>query len=105
MIKLFIVIKIKVKENATLVFSFVGYATIEKSTANSTSIDVALADGEELKEVQVQLSENDWICDDCKTINKFDKADRKSRFCKQCKHKNNAVAMMIAQQNSKEHVN
>ena len=23
----------------------------------------------------------------------------------QCKHKNNAVAMMIAQQNSKEHVN
>ena len=50
--------KIKVKENAILVFSFVGYATIEKSTANATSIDVSLADGQELKEVQVVGSRN-----------------------------------------------
>ena len=45
--------KIKVKENATLVFSYVGYQTIEKSTANTTSLDVILSEGQELEEVQI----------------------------------------------------
>ncbi len=58
----------------------------------------------ETKEIQVQLSENDWLCEKCKTVNKFDRTDRKSCFCKQCTEKNQAIAMMIAQQNNKEHV-
>lgn len=58
----------------------------------------------ETKEIQLQLSENDWLCEKCKTINKFDKTDRRSCYCKQCKEKNNAIAMMIAQQNNEKHV-
>ena len=41
----------------------------------------------ETKEIQLQLSENDWLCEKCKTINKFDKTDRRSCYCKQCKEK------------------
>lgn len=52
--------KIKVKEGATLVFSYIGYATVEKSTENTSQINVSLAEsiGQELKEVQVVGSRN-----------------------------------------------
>ena len=39
--------KIKVGENATLVYSYVGFGKVEKSAANTTSIDVALSDNSE----------------------------------------------------------
>ena len=45
--------KIKVKETATLVFSYVGFQNVEKSTTNVSTLDVSMAEGEALEEVQV----------------------------------------------------
>jgi iron complex outermembrane recepter protein len=50
--------KIKVKENATLVFSYVGYASEEKSTSNTSTIEVTLTEGQSLDEVQIVGSRN-----------------------------------------------
>jgi iron complex outermembrane recepter protein len=51
--------KIKVSEGATLVFSYIGYANIEKNTSNSSLINVTLiSGGQELKEVQIVGSRN-----------------------------------------------
>ena len=52
--------KIKVQEGATLVYSYIGYATEEKNVADSSNIDVALVEstGQELKEIQVVGSRN-----------------------------------------------
>jgi len=44
--------KIKVKQGATLVFTYVGYQSVEKSTDNVT-VDVTLSDAQLLDEVQV----------------------------------------------------
>ncbi len=49
--------KIKVKDGAILVFSYVGYKSIEKST-NDTSTDVVLVGAQVLEEVQVVGSRN-----------------------------------------------
>ena len=47
--------KIKVKDGATLVFSYVGFSNVEKSTANTSTVDVVLAEngGQSLDEVVV----------------------------------------------------
>ncbi len=47
--------KIKVQDNATLVFSYVGFGKVEKSTANTTNVDVTLSDdsGQTLDEIVV----------------------------------------------------
>lgn len=52
--------KIKVQEGATLVYSYIGYATDEKNVSDSSNIDVALVEstGQELKEIQVVGSRN-----------------------------------------------
>lgn len=50
--------KIKIKEGATLVFSYIGYQSVEKSTDNISTIDVVLANGQVLEEVQVVGSRN-----------------------------------------------
>ncbi|WP_395066847.1 TonB-dependent receptor plug domain-containing protein, partial [Flavobacterium sp.] len=50
--------KIKVKEGATLIFSYIGYQTVEKSTANVATVDVVLSGGQVLEEVQVVGSRN-----------------------------------------------
>jgi iron complex outermembrane receptor protein len=50
--------KIKVKEGSTIVFSYIGYQSVEKSTANVTVIDIVLANGQLLEEVQVVGSRN-----------------------------------------------
>lgn len=44
--------KIKVAENATLIFSYVGFKTVEQNASNS-NLDVVLSEGEELQEVQI----------------------------------------------------
>ncbi|MBN8642186.1 MAG: TonB-dependent receptor [Flavobacteriales bacterium] len=44
--------KIKVKENATLVFTYVGFQTVEQSASNA-NFNVVMSEGEELKEVQI----------------------------------------------------
>jgi iron complex outermembrane receptor protein len=44
---------INVSENATLVFSFIGYETLEKSVNGETTLNVSLADGLALSEVQI----------------------------------------------------
>jgi iron complex outermembrane recepter protein len=49
--------KLKVKENAILVFSYVGFQTVEQSATNST-FDITMTEGEQLKEVQVVGSRN-----------------------------------------------
>jgi iron complex outermembrane recepter protein len=49
--------KIKVKENATLVFSYVGFQTVEQS-ASASSFDIVMTEGEQLKEVQIVGSRN-----------------------------------------------
>ena len=51
--------KIKVKEEATLIFSYVGYSNVTKA-ATSTTIDVVLSEegGEILKEIQIVGSRN-----------------------------------------------
>ena len=50
--------KIKVKEGATLVFSYIGYQSVEKSIADVSVIDVVMANGQVLEEVQVVGSRN-----------------------------------------------
>jgi iron complex outermembrane recepter protein len=50
--------KIKVSNDATLVFSYTGFKSIEKSTNQSDIIDVILSSGNELKEVQIVGSRN-----------------------------------------------
>jgi iron complex outermembrane receptor protein len=50
--------KIKVKENATLVFSYVGLSSIEKSTVGVSTINTTLSEGQELKEIQIVGSRN-----------------------------------------------
>lgn len=49
--------KIKVKENGTLVFSYIGFKSVEKSTTSAT-LDVAMEEGETLDEVQIVGSRN-----------------------------------------------
>ena len=44
---------INVSENAILVFSFIGYETLEKSVNGETTLNVSLADGLALSEVQI----------------------------------------------------
>jgi len=44
---------INVSENAILVFSFIGYETLEKSLNGETTLNVSLADGLALSEVQI----------------------------------------------------
>ncbi len=50
--------KIKVKEGAILVFSYIGYNTVEKSTDNTSTIDVVLSGAQVLNEVQIVGSRN-----------------------------------------------
>lgn len=50
--------KIKVKEGATLVFSYIGYQSLEKGIAGVSVIDVVMANGQVLEEVQVVGSRN-----------------------------------------------
>ena len=50
--------KIKVKEGATLVYSYIGYQSVEKSIADVSVIDVVMANGQVLEEVQVVGSRN-----------------------------------------------
>ncbi len=51
--------KIKVKDGATLVISFVGFLDVEKKIGNSNKIDIILtAGGQELKEIQIVGSRN-----------------------------------------------
>lgn len=50
--------KIKVKAGATLIFSYIGYQSIEKSIADVSVIDVVMANGQVLEEVQVVGSRN-----------------------------------------------
>ncbi|RTY95230.1 TonB-dependent receptor [Flavobacterium sp. GT3R68] len=50
--------KIKVKENATLVYSYIGYSNVEKNTTDASVINVTLLAGQELKEVQIVGSRN-----------------------------------------------
>jgi len=51
--------KIKVKDGATLVFSYVGFSNAEKNVGNSSKIDMVLTSGgQELKEIQVVGSRN-----------------------------------------------
>jgi iron complex outermembrane receptor protein len=52
------VYKIKVKESATLVFSYVGLSSIEKSTVGVSTINTTLSEGQELKEIQIVGSRN-----------------------------------------------
>ncbi|NNF18514.1 MAG: TonB-dependent receptor plug domain-containing protein, partial [Flavobacteriaceae bacterium] len=44
---------ITVADNATLVFSYIGFATVEEATAGRTSINVALAEGVQLDEIML----------------------------------------------------
>ncbi|MES2544785.1 MAG: TonB-dependent receptor [Bacteroidota bacterium] len=50
--------KIKVNENAILVFSYVGFSNIEKNTANVTTINVSLSEGQVIEEIQIVGSRN-----------------------------------------------
>ncbi|MFC6876787.1 TonB-dependent receptor [Flavobacterium myungsuense] len=51
--------KLKVNEGASLIFSYLGYLNIEKSTTNGSKIDVTLSSGgQELQEIQVVGSRN-----------------------------------------------
>lgn len=50
--------KIKVKENATLVFSYVGYKTIEKASDATSKMDITLSESQVLEEVQIVGSRN-----------------------------------------------
>lgn len=50
--------KIKVQENATLVFSYVGFKSVEKSTNGTTNIEITLSESQLLDEVQVVGSRN-----------------------------------------------
>jgi iron complex outermembrane recepter protein len=44
---------ISVKEDAILVFGYVGFSSVERNTANNTKIDVTMTTGQELQEVQI----------------------------------------------------
>lgn len=50
--------KIKVKEGAIIIFSYVGYKTVEKTVANSNTLSVSLSESETLEEVQIVGSRN-----------------------------------------------
>jgi len=50
--------KIKVQENATLVFSYVGFKSVEKSTSGNSNIEITLSESQLLDEVQVVGSRN-----------------------------------------------
>lgn len=50
--------KIKVQENATLVFSYVGFKSVEKSTSGNSNIEITLSESQLLEEVQVVGSRN-----------------------------------------------
>lgn len=50
--------KIKVNEGAILVFSYIGYNALEKSTDNTSTIDVILSGAQVLNEVQIVGSRN-----------------------------------------------
>lgn len=51
--------KIKVKEGSSLIFSFLGFSNVEKSTVNGAKIDVTLSSGgQELQEIQIVGSRN-----------------------------------------------
>ena len=50
--------KIKVAENASLVFSYIGYKSIEKDTQEATKIDIEMSDSQTLDEVQIVGSRN-----------------------------------------------
>jgi iron complex outermembrane receptor protein len=50
--------KMKVQEGATLIFSYVGFSSVEKSTDGTSAIDVVMSAGQELNEVQVVGSRN-----------------------------------------------
>ena len=51
--------KIKVKDGATLVFSYLGFSNISKSTDNESTINITMENsGESLKEVQIVGSRN-----------------------------------------------
>jgi iron complex outermembrane receptor protein len=50
--------KMTVKEGATLIFSYVGFSSVEKSTDGTSAIDVVMSAGQELNEVQVVGSRN-----------------------------------------------
>ena len=51
--------KIKVKDGATLLYSYIGFATVDKSTSEGATINVVLSSGmQELKEIQVVGSRN-----------------------------------------------
>jgi iron complex outermembrane receptor protein len=50
--------KIRVADGAKLVFSYVGFSTVERSTDEATAIDVVMSAGQELSEVQVVGSRN-----------------------------------------------
>ena len=47
--------KIKTAENATLVFSYIGYTTQEKNISNVTTVSIKLSDGQQLEEVTVSV--------------------------------------------------
>ncbi|MDI1255923.1 MAG: TonB-dependent receptor [Flavobacterium sp.] len=50
--------KIRTTANATLIFSYVGFPTIEKSTANLSVINITMSEGQELNEIQIVGSRN-----------------------------------------------
>lgn len=50
--------KINVKENATLIFSYIGFQPVEKKAANSATMDVTMSDVQSLDEVQLVGSRN-----------------------------------------------
>lgn len=50
--------KIRVKDGAKLIFSYVGFSTVEQNTEGTSSIDVVMTAGQELNEVQVVGSRN-----------------------------------------------
>ena len=47
--------KIKTSENATLVFTYIGYTTQEKNVANVNTVSIKLSDGQQLDEVTVSV--------------------------------------------------
>ncbi|SMC74395.1 TonB-dependent receptor [Cellulophaga tyrosinoxydans] len=44
---------IKVKENAILIFSYIGFATVEESVSGKSTLNVSLAEGMQLNEIQL----------------------------------------------------
>ena len=52
------VYKIQVQENAILLFSYVGFQSMEKSVKNTLTVDITMAEGTTLEEVQIVGSRN-----------------------------------------------